>query len=112
MIGKETQGSRLASIYDVKEILEEKKKSSELGYEQKMAYEYVIKFAKLDKAETKKMMKDLEQFDLKERTVMKIMEVLPVDPNQLKLMLVDEKKNFDDETIKKIMAVVDAYRGK
>lgn len=113
MIGKEQEGTRLASVYEVKDILEEKKEAmGELGYEQKLAYEYATKFAKLGKSDVTKLRKELDEFKLLEKTVMKLIEVMPVDINQLRLMLVSEKRNFEDEELKKILAVVDGYRGK
>jgi DNA-directed RNA polymerase subunit F len=112
MIGKQQEGSKLASIYDVKEILEEKKEHTELGYEQKLAYEYAHKFAKLDKGDVNKLKKELEGFGLKEKTIMKILEIMPVDANQLKLILVPEKKVFEEEEVKKMLAVIESYRGK
>lgn len=113
MIGKEQEGTRLASVYEVKDILEEKKESmGELGYEQKLAYDYATKFAKLGKAEVGKLRKELEEFKLGEKVVMKMIEVMPVDINQLRLMLVSEKRNFEDDELKKILAVIEGYRGK
>ena len=112
MIGKKENGREPASISEVYEILEERKKHGELGYEQQLEYDYAKKFAKLSVEETKKMSKQLEAFGLRKETVYKIIEILPVDLMQLKLLLVPEKRTFADDELAKIMGIVEEYRSK
>lgn len=111
MIGKTTSDGRLSSISEVEEILEDRKKDGELGYEQTLAYDYAKKFNRLTKSESKKMQKELEELGLSERLSLKVIEVMPIDATQIKLILAMEKSRAptEEETVVKLMAVVKSY---
>ena len=110
MIGKESSDSKPVSIAKVLEVLEHRKKDGELGYEQELVYEYAKKFSKLSESDSKKIGKELEELGLRDKTVFKIIEILPVDISQLKLILVMERRALEEQEIAKIMKVVDSYR--
>jgi DNA-directed RNA polymerase subunit F len=110
MIGKESSDSKPVSIAKVLEVLEHRKKGGELGYEQQLVYDYAKKFSKLSEAESKKMYKELEELGLRDKTAYKIIEILPVDIAQLKLILVMERRALEEQEIANIMKVVDSYR--
>lgn len=112
MIGKTQEGKRPVSSAEALEILEERKKDGELGYEQKLAYEHMGKFNKLSASETKKMVKELAEYGVGEAIAIKICDILPLDTIQLKQILVKSKKSFEEDEIGKIMEVVQAHRGK
>lgn len=112
MIGKEVRGTRLSSLPEVLEILEERKKDGELGYEQQIEYEHAKKFVKLSTNEAEKMSKELVSAGLSERTALKCVEVMPLDINQLKLVLVIDKITLDEESLKKVLGIVNSYRSK
>ncbi len=111
MIGKTNSRGRLVSVSEVKEILEERQKDGELGYEQTLAYEYTKKFNKLSKADAEKMKKELEAFGLGEKLALKVMEIMPADVSQLKLILAMDKSRAptEDTELAKIMEVVKSY---
>ncbi len=110
MIGKENGNARPISIAEVLEVLEQRKKGGELGYEQELVYDYAKKFSKLSASEAAKMVKELDNLGLREKTIFKVIEVMPVDVSQLKLVLVLERRAFEEQEIAKVMAVVDSYR--
>ena len=100
---------------EVYEILEGRKKESDLGYEQKLAFEYlenVKKVIKLDKEKAEKMRRELEDLGLSEKSAVKITDVMPLGMDQLKLILVLEKKAVEEDTAKKAFEVVEKFRGK
>ena len=111
MAGKKRSDTSLASISDVLDILEKRKKDGELGYEQMLAFEYATKFAKLKPSDAKKMKKELEEMGLNEKLALKVVEVMPSEPNLMKLILAMDKSRqpTDDESVKKMLEVVKSY---
>jgi DNA-directed RNA polymerase subunit F len=111
MIGKTTGEGKLTSISEVQEILEDRQKDGDLGYEQTLAFDYAKKFNKLTKGESKKMQKELEELGLSEKLALKVVEIMPMDASQMKLILAMDKSRLptEEETVTKLMAVVKSY---
>lgn len=111
MAGKKRYDTKLASIPEVLEILEERKKDGELGYEQTLAYEYATKFSHIKESEAKKMKKSLEELGLEEKLALKMIEIMPDDAGLVRLILAMDKNRqpADDETVGKILEVVKSY---
>jgi DNA-directed RNA polymerase subunit F len=94
-----------------KEILSERKKEIELGYEQKNALDYLKKYDNLTEKKVKELMEKLgEVKKLRERQVLLIANLLPQDSDDLRLilekdyaLLTDEEKNLILETVKKFI---------
>ncbi len=98
--------------FETDEVLEERKKDGELGYEQKLAYEHIKKFVPINVDGAKKMIKELQEYGVSEVTAIKITDTMPIDVIQLKHILTREKKTFEEDEIKKMMEVVQSHRGK
>ena len=108
MIGKDAHDGKPIAISEVVEILEARKKSGELTYEQQIALEHAKKFA-LGKAQVDKVRKALDDLGLlNNKTVLKVTEIMPRNVMLLKQILASEKKAFSDEDISKILAVTKA----
>ncbi len=113
MIGKGKSNSRLATMPEVLETLEERKAAGgEQGYEQELSLEYAKKFSKLDVKEAKKMKDELTELGISEKTATKLIEIMPLELIQLRQALIIEKKPVEDETVTKIFEVINKYRGK
>lgn len=115
MIGKNVEEKRLAPAAEVYEILESRKKDSDLGYEQKLTFEYlenVKKVIKLSREHAEKMRKELDEIGLSDKIAVKIVDILPLDIMQLKQVLVQEKKAVEEDVAKKAFEIVEKYRGK
>ncbi len=112
MIGKGTSEKRLISIPEALEILEDRKKEGELGYEQELAYEYAKKLSKLEVKDSVKMKKDLEDLGFTDKAAIKIIDIMPLDLMQLKQTLIIEKKTFADDLLEKAMEIIEKHRGK
>ncbi len=110
MIGKNEEESKVISIPAVLDILEKRKKDGELGYEQQLAYEHASKCASISKSEAEKMQKELEEAGLSAKGAIKVIDVMPINDTQLKQVLVIEKKNIEEETIKKVMEIVNKFK--
>jgi len=96
---------------EAQEMLKERKKEIELGYEQKNALDYLKKYSKLTEKKAKKLMEELSKITkLRERQVISIVNLLPEDNDDLRLilekdynLLTDEEKTLILESVKKIM---------
>jgi len=96
---------------EAKEILKERKKEIELGYEQKNSLEYLKKYDKLTKEKAGKILEELKNISkLRERQIISIVNILPQDNDELRLImekdynsLTDDEKTLILETIKNNM---------
>ncbi len=112
MIGKEVKSSSYLALGEVKELLEERKKEGELGYEQLEAYEYVKKFAKLNAKESRELIEKIMNYSISEKAAAIIANILPDNPLQVKQILSIEKNEVNDEIVSKIIEIVKEYSGK
>ena len=112
MIGKNGSEKKPVASAEALEILEERKEQGELGYEQKLAYDHIKKFANVDAATARKLKKELTGLGLLDTTAVKIIEVMPIDLIQLRHILTREKRTIEEEQITKIWELVEKSRGK
>ena len=92
-------------LTDIKKILSERKKTKELNYEQKMAYEHAKLFTKLTQVKAEKLKADLLELELTTEVIATIVDVLP---NKYQLDLLAEKnKCITEENKDKILELVD-----
>jgi DNA-directed RNA polymerase subunit F len=105
MIGKDPKGPNHVPLYEVIEIIKERKKHGELGYEQTVALEHAEKFH-TDKAKFDKAKKKLEELDLSSDTAIKILDIMPKNAFVVKQLVAKESENFGDEQINKILAII------
>lgn len=112
MIGKEQKSSRELPLPNVLEMLEERKKGGELGYEQQLAYNHAKKFAAISAKSAEKMEEELMALEISRKLSVKIIDIMPVNMDQLKQIVIIEKKPLSEETLKGIIAVVEKYKGK
>ena len=110
MIGKNEDESRVISTPVALDILEKRKKDGELGYEQQLAYDHASKIHLPSKADAEKMQKEIQEEGISAKCAAKVIDVMPINETQLKQVLVIEKKNIEEDTVKKIMAIVNKYR--
>jgi len=93
-----------------KKLLEAKEKEKELGYEQKNALEHLRKFSKLSEKKAKDMFEELGKIErLKDRQKINIVNMLPQDMEDLKVLFANEVVNLSDEEKKKILSVVKKF---
>ncbi len=112
MIGKSQADKKPISAAEAMEVLEGRKKDSDLGYEQKLAYEHIKKYTNISAEVADKMIKELMQYGVGTATAIKIVDVMPIDVLQLKHILAKEKKTFEEDEVIKMMGVVQSHRGK
>ncbi len=95
---------------EAKEILENREKEGELRYEQKNAIELLRKFVKLDKEKTLSLIKDLGKIEkLREKQIVAIINFLPEDRDDLRVVLQKEYSVLTDEEINLVLETVKKY---
>jgi DNA-directed RNA polymerase subunit F len=108
---EETIKETLITNTEAKRILSERKKEIELGYEQKNSLDYLKKYDKLTEKNAKELMEKLSEIKkLRERQIIAIMNILPKDTDDLRLilekdynLLTEEEKNLILENVKKFI---------
>ena len=95
---------------EAKEILENRAKEIELKYEQKNALEILRKFVKLDAEKAKKLAEELKKVEkLREKQIADIIDFLPEDKDELRVVLHKEYNSFTQEEIDAILEIVKKY---
>ncbi len=96
--------TKIVSIDDVIQVLEDNK-SGELTYEQQLALQHAKKFG-TPKAKNDKLKKELEATGIiNEKSVVKILEIMPKNQMTLRQILAAERKTFSDEDVNKLLAM-------
>ncbi|MFA5381638.1 MAG: RNA polymerase Rpb4 family protein [Candidatus Micrarchaeia archaeon] len=113
MIGNEVKNSKDISLSEVLELLEKRKKRSALGYEQQTCYNYCELFSKLSLIDGKKMIEELKEIEkLNDKIAIKILDIMPVKENQLKIILAKERIELSTEEIQKVFEIILRYKEK
>ena len=114
MIGKEVEKSSVAAVPEALEIMEERQKDGALAYEQQLAYDHAKSAlsAKLSKEKLKAFKEELKEAGLDERMAVKVIDIMPINEDQLKNVLLMFKKEVNDAMLKKVMQAVEKYRAK
>ena len=112
MIGKEQKTQRLATISEALDVLEDRKKLGELGYEQQLAYEHAKKFSKLSVSNSNKLVNELKKLGISERVAVMITNVMPTELIQLKqiLAMLKLKESEEKVAVNKIISTDDILK--
>lgn len=94
-----------------REILKDRKKEIEFGYEQKNSYDYLKKYDRMTPKKAKDLIEKLKEVKkLRERQIIVIVNTMPTDKDDLRLLLekdynllTEEEKNFILENVNKLM---------
>lgn len=98
------------TIARVKALLGSKKK--EATYEQKQALEHAKAFSKLSEKDSEEMLKELKALDikkLKEMHLIRIVDFMPKDEEDLKNLFATEKLGLKADENEKILELVKKY---
>lgn len=96
-------------IAKVKELL---KDMEEKTYEQKLAFEHAKKFSKIKLEKARELYKGLKALDLrrlKDKEIVKIIDILPKDIDELKSLFVGSAIPLKKEELEKIFEIVKKY---
>lgn len=102
------------SMYDLKKHIEDiKKRDAELGFRAVKTEEYLNSFAKLDHKKAEELKKKIEDLNiprLKSEHICKLIDVMPNDAEDVKLVLNAYSITVTNENIAKIADVIKEYK--
>ncbi len=112
MLAKEIVSERYVTVPEVKDILTKRSKADELRYEQRTALEYATRFSRIAGEDAhklvEKLMKEVE--GLKEYQAVLIVNLLPVDKDDLQLVFAKERIRLDDAKIEAILRIANSAK--
>ena len=109
MIGRRVIASKDVTIAEVSEILSQVKEE-ELGFEQSKTLGYANKFLKLSKEDSDEMMKEIMENDKIGRSkAVKIVDLMPKHPDEVKVIFAKETFSLDDKEISNVLDIVKKY---
>ncbi len=98
------------TISEVKELLLKENEKRELNNIQKAALMHAEEFSRLSAEDSRKLVEELMGLDfMDERHAVKIADILPVHPDQVRAVYAKEKIVLPPEQIKQILDVVAKY---
>ncbi|MEM5777010.1 MAG: RNA polymerase Rpb4 family protein [Candidatus Aenigmatarchaeota archaeon] len=88
-------------------ILEKRSKEKELNYEQKNALDHLKKYTPITEEKAKEMFQKLSELGkLTERQIIMIINLLPKDRDDLRVILEKDYKNFSDQDKDLILDII------
>ncbi len=109
MIGKKIIETDPITIAEIKEMLEEHQEAHELTYEQNLVLDHVIKFAKVDSEDARKLVDELNDI-VKKNQAVKLADVMPKDMADMRLMFAKERGSHKKEELEKLLEIINKYR--
>jgi DNA-directed RNA polymerase subunit F len=103
----EIKDEKVITDAEAKEILEAREKSGELKYEQANALKHLRKFCSLSKEKAEKLVEELRKIEkLRDRQIVAIVNFLPEDKEDLKVVLHKDYSSFTEDEITLILEAV------
>ena len=98
------------SMIEAKEVLSSREKRKELSYEQKLALEHLNKFTKIKPEDAKKLSEELSGvLRMSQETLVQILNFLPKNPDELRMIFSREKFSLKEDEINKILEIIKKY---
>lgn len=112
MIGEEIIEETPITFSETLEILEERKEEKELEFEQRLAYDYVQKFSKLSSKKAKELVNELMEIEkIRNHQAIILVNNMPETKQDIRLIFAKERTSLNDETIEKILEIIEKYKG-
>ena len=111
MIGKKIIETEAIPSAEVKEILEEFSNDNELNYEQNLTLNHLARFKRYSADDSKEIMEKLaEAFpNLRTRVLVHIVDLVPQDLADLRLIFAKEPYQADKEEMEQILEILEQY---
>jgi DNA-directed RNA polymerase subunit F len=101
---------KLATLSEVKNMLEKEEKDSTLTYEKRLALEHARQFTVLNITKSKQLIKELLKIErVSDFLAFKIAELLPQHPDEVRPIFAKERFTLEEAEIKQIIEIVKKY---
>ncbi len=98
-------------MHDAKIVMEERKKGSDLVYDQKICFDYLTRVATLTPTQLANVKDELSRITiLKPRYVSLILNTMPDSEEEVEALFSKERTNLKKEEVKQIVQVVGKYK--
>ncbi|WP_458402652.1 RNA polymerase Rpb4 family protein [Methanobrevibacter sp.] len=110
MIGKNIIESEPIPGAKVKQVLEEFSDDNELNYEQNITLNHLARFKRYSLEDSEEIIEKLEnEFNLRPKVAVHIVDLVPKDLADLRLIFAKEPKQIDKEEMEKIIELLEQY---
>ena len=110
MIGKEIIETKPISGAEVKEILEDFSNDNELTYEQNLTLNHLARFKRYSAEDAEEIYQRLkDEFGLRERVAVHIVDMVPEDLADMRLIFAKEPSKTTKEDMEKILEMLEQY---
>ena len=110
MIGKKTIETEPITGSAVKEALEEFSESNELNYEQNITLNHLARFKRYSAEDAEKIIEELEEkLKLRRKVAVHIVDLIPEDLSDLRLIFAKEPTQIDKEEMEEILEILEQY---
>ena len=110
MIGKNIISSEPIPGAKVKQVLEEFSEDNELNYEQNITLNHLARFKRYSPEDAEEILEKLQsEFNLREKVAVHIVDLIPQDLADLRLIFAKEPGQVDKEEMEKILEFLEQY---
>jgi len=110
MIGKEIIESEPISGAEVKKIIEDFSENNELNYEQNITLNHLARFKRYSVEDSKEIVEKLQnEFGLRPRVAVHIVDLVPKDLADMRLIFAKEPSKVEKEDMGKILEFLEQY---
>ena len=110
MIGKSVINKEEIPGIEVKETLEEFSEEYELNYEQNVTLNHLARFNRFSLEDTNEILEKLEgELGLRHKVAVHIVDLIPKDLSDLRLIFAKEPVQIDKEEMEKILDILNQY---
>ena len=110
MIGKEVIESEPITGSEVKKILEDFAEENELNYEQNLTLNHLARFKRYSPEDAKEIFEKLQdEFGLRAKVAAHIVDLVPEDLADMRLIFAKEPSKTDNEDMEKILEMLEQY---
>ena len=110
MIGKEVIESEPITGSEVKKILEDFAEENELNYEQNLTLNHLARFKRYSPEDAKEIFEKLQdEFGLRAKVAAHIVDLVPEDLADMRLIFAKEPSKTDKEDMEKILEFLEQY---
>lgn len=109
MIGKKIIATEPIQSVKVKDVLNEYSEGNELTYEQNITLNHLSRLSHYSAEDSDKIIEELEAMDIKPKVAVRIVDLIPVDLSDLRLIFAKEIKQPSKEEMEQILEILAKY---